>query len=189
MLPAEMQPGAGNGGKRSLSNVGLDETQRSNSLPPQGAGQMQMVRHRGESYSSVSSTSSTDSDLAYGKAYKKRQPTRILSHERERPHELANTSRPMAMQPQSGAVELDWYATQKKTPAMAQVMMNREGRASTMPSQTQGQYSMSQPNLGVFEMDGTSASPRMQGRSPRLQPQVMELDSRDTERYRAYRPG
>ena len=196
MLPPDMQPGGqGGNGNRSLSNVGL---------PAEGDGQRRMstaqiqpAPHplaREESYSSVSSTSSTssDGDLAYGKMYEKnRQPRRrVLSHDRGRPHELANTGRPMAAAP----VELDWYATQaqaQQKPAMAhvaQALLNREGRAATLPTQTQ-QYSASQPNLPVYEMDGTGASPNMRTASPRPQQHAttMELDSRETERYRAFR--
>lgn len=196
MLPPDMQPGGqGGNGKRSLGNVGLPaegDGQRTMSTP-----QIQPAPHslaREDSYSSVSSTSSTssDRDLAYGKVYEKRQPRRVLSHERGRPPELANTSRPMA-----APVELDWYATQaQKKPAMAQVaqaLINRDGGAATSPTQTQ-QYSASQPNLAVYEMDGTgvgrgarTGSPRPQHSSPKPQHVTMELDSRDTERYRAFR--
>ncbi len=182
MLPPEMQPQA-QGGKRSLSNVGLESEGQRNMSTPQLVQPAPHPLAREDSYSSASSTSSTDDDLAYGKVYeKKRPPRRVLSHERGRPHELANTSRPM----QSGPVELDWYATQsQKKPVMAQAIMNREGRAATLPTQMQ-QYSASQPNLAVFEMDGTGVSPNARTASPRPQHGTMELDSRDTERYRAF---
>ena len=185
MLPPDKQ--LGRPGNRSLSNVSLPgegDGQRSMSTP-----QAQPAPHplaREDSYSSVSSTSSTssDRDLAYGKVYEKRKPQRVMSHERGTPAELANTSRRMA-----APVELDWYATQvQKKPAMAQVaqaIINREGRAATLPTQTQ-QYSVSQPNLAVYEMDGTGVGGHGRIGSPRPQHATMELDSRDTERYRAF---
>lgn len=185
MLPPDMQPG-GTGGKRSLSDIGLDNDGHRNMSTSQLIQPAPHPLAREDSYSSVSSTSSTDEDLAYGKVYEKTRPPprRVLSHDRERPHELANTSRLMA-----APVELDWYATQsQKKPAMAQVaqtLMNREGRASTLPIPTQ-QYSVSQPNLAVYEMDGTGVGGDRRAASPRPQHVTMELDSRDTERYRAF---
>jgi hypothetical protein len=204
MLPVEMQPAnsAGAAGKRSLSNVGLGEARAVSvdNLP--------LVLRKGSasSVSSVStSTGSDDEGLAYGKSHGA-QNLKVRSRERRRPSELSAASVPRVAQP----VELDWYATQKQpnsistggrggTPAMAQAMLNRDGRANTMPPMQQNGYSMSSPNLGVFEMDGTGVKrgskqrpvqqgqgQSQQGQSPRVQP--VELDGRETQRYRAYRP-
>ena len=176
MLPTEAQTAAGN---RSLSNVDGPGGKRSVSPLVHDA----IVGMKGGmkgSYSSVSSASSgsSDSDLAYGKDYgKRRQPTRVMSAEREGPLPQVRVGQHQA------PVELDWYATQsKKAPAMAGVaakVMSRDGLG--VPAHAQ--YSGSQPDLGVYEMDGTSWGGRG---SSQVRP--VEMDARETERYRAYRP-
>ena len=172
MLPAGMQQET-----RSLSNVGLieDGGKRSVSQPPEQDRRRRRQKPREGSYSSASSVTS-DEDMAYGKMYASKVP----SHERRRPSQQEGP--PTRAMPPAAPVEMDWYATQKATtPAMAQALMNHS--ATNLSNSL---YSQSQPNLAVYEMDGTGVGgSRWNAGSPR--PQIpLELDG--TERYRAYRP-
>jgi len=138
--------------------------------------------------------------MAYGKDYTGQQrPKRVMSHDRERPGPQAHWQQVYAELPVDR--EHDWYAAQKKTPtpAMAGVIgqvMQRDGRARTMPTATGSQgYSQSSPQLVVSELDGTGVGMGVarrgtdQGRHGQAQAQVpvyAELDSRETERYHAF---
>jgi hypothetical protein len=178
MFPPEMPQG---GGKRSISDIAAEAegTRRGMAQAP----------GRQDSFSSVSSSSSYEEDLAYGKMYDKGgskfvpgRPTRVMSHERERERPTPFSPAPPPSRPLVNVhapVELDWYAaqtnskSQQKPPsAMAQAAMQPLTHA----------HSRSQPNL-LVEMDGTSS---FKPNSPRVRPVMVELDARETERYKAY---
>jgi hypothetical protein len=178
MFPPEMPQGGG--GKRSISSIAAEAegTRRGMAQPP----------GRQDSFSSVSSSSSYEDDLAYGKLYDKGsnnpipgRPLRVMSHDRERPTPFS----PAPPLPPLGnvhapAVELDWYATQSNS--MAKQKPQQSAMAQAVMQPLTHSDSRSQPNL-LVEMDGTSSNtPSL----PQVRPVMVELDARETERYKAY---